>query len=352
TQGTESQAGLSSAIGSCGTRLIDHVNAIASIGRMGAYVPQASVLKVVNGSNQVLKQYKDPTSKQVVNQQAAYIVADMMGDSNARAGLGWNQDYLPYLNKLGVKVGAKTGTSNGEVNGKVISKDIWTVGFTPTLSMAVWFGNSDNSVLKSGNSLIPAMFFDRTMADVVKMYVSQNKAAYTDWYTAPNGIQKIGNEIYPSYYDKKAGQSSTKLTFDRVSKKKATACTPTAAKIESSVTKTTDPVSKKDVYTSTEGYVADSDDDVHLCGDTQPVVSFGSISGHTIPVSFSPGRYPLQHVDVICGTQSLLSQDVTATGTISVSLSGVTASCNLSATITDSVYYTTITGYGSNPYHP
>ena len=352
TQGSESQAGLSSAIGSCGTRLVDHVNAIASIGRLGAYVPQTSVLKVINGSNQVLKQYKDPTPKQVVNEQAAYIVADMMGDSKARAGLGWNQDYVPYLNKLGVKVAAKTGTSNGEVNGKVISKDIWTVGFTPTLSMAVWFGNSDNSVLKSGNSLIPAMFFDRTMADVVTMYVNQKKAAFTDWYTAPSGIQKIGSEIYPSYYDKKAGQSTTTMSFDKVSKKKATACTPAAAKIDASVTKTTDPITKKDVFTSTEGYITDSDDDVHLCGDAQPVVSFGSVNNgaHTVTIAFSQGKNTLQHVDVTCGSQSMLAKDVTANGNLTVSLSGATSTCDLSATITDSVYYTTSTA--GPTYHP
>jgi penicillin-binding protein 1A len=345
TQGSEAQAGLSSAIGSCGTRLIDHVNAIASIGRLGAYVPQSTVLKVVNGSGQVLKQYQTPTNKQVVNEQAAYIVADIMADSKARASLGWNQDYLPYLNKLGVKVGAKTGTSNGEVNGKVISKDIWTVGFTPTLSMAVWLGNSDNSVLRSGNSLIPAMFFDRTMADVVKMYVDQGKAAYSDWYTTPSGIQKIGNEIYPSYYDKKAGQSTTKLTFDRVSKKKATNCTPSGAKIEASVIKTTDPVTKKEVYTSTDGYDGNSEDDVHTCGDAQPVVSFGSVNTTTdsVTVTVSKGKNTLKHVDVTCGGSTVLSQDVVANSTLTASLASITAACSLSATITDSVYYATTT---------
>lgn len=343
TQGTEAQAGLSSAIGSCGTRLVDHVNAIASIGRLGVYVPQSTVLKVLNSSNQVLKQYKEPTGKQVVNQQAAYIVADIMGDSNARAALGWSQDYLPYLNKLGVKVGAKTGTSNGEVNGRVVSKDIWTVGFTPTLSMAVWFGNSDNSVLKSGNSLIPAMFFDRTMSEAVKLYVNQNKAAYSDWYTAPSGVQKIGNELYPSYYDKNAGKTNAKLTFDKVSKKKATTCTPEAAKIEVAVTKTTDPITKKDVYTSTDGYDGNSDDDTHRCGDAQPIVSFGIIKSGKVPVIVSQGKYALQHLDVVCGATSVLTQDISNAQTVSVSLSGLSTACDLSATITDSAYYSTTT---------
>lgn len=349
TQGSEAQAGLSSAIGSCGTRLVDHVNAIASIGRLGAYVPQTTVLKVVNTSGQVLKQYQTPTSKQVVNQQAAYVVADIMGDSSARAGLGWSQDYLPYLNKLGVKVGAKTGTSNGDVNGRVVSKDIWTVGFTPTLSMAVWLGNSDNSVLRSGNSLIPAMFFDRTMADAVKLYVDQGKAAYSDWYTAPNGIQKIGKEVYPSYYNKSTGISNAKLTFDKVSKKKATSCTPEAAKIELAVTKTTDPVTKKDVYTSPDGYDGNADDDAHVCGEATPVVSFNTINKTTgtVIVVFSQGRYSLQHLDVACGGTSLFSGDVTANGSQSVSLSSITASCDLTATITDTGYYTTTTAGGN-----
>lgn len=342
TQGTESQTGFASAIGSCGTRLVDHVNAYASLGRMGVYIPQTTVLKVVNSTGQVLKQYKAESGTQVVNQQAAYIVADIMADSKARAGLGWNQDYLPYLNKLGVKTGVKTGTSNGEVNGKVVSKDIWTVGFTPTLSMAVWFGNSDNSVLRSGNSLIPAMFYDRTMADVVTKYVNDKKASYSDWYKAPSGIQTIGNELYPSYY-KKAAVTNTTLTFDKVSKKKATACTPSAAKIELGVTKTVDPVSKKDVYTSPDGYDADNDDDSHQCGDAQPVVSFGSIHSDTVAVSVSQGKFPLQHVDVTCGATSILSQDVSSNTTVSVALSGLSSECQLSATITDTGYYATTT---------
>lgn len=349
TQGTESQAGLSSAIGSCGTRLIDHVNAIASLGRLGAYVPQTTVLKVVNSSDQVLKEYKDPTSKQVVNEQAAYIVADIMADSKARAGLGWGQDYLPYLNDLGVKVAAKTGTSNGEVNGKVISKDIWTVGFTPTLSMAVWFGNSDNSVLKSGNSLIPAMFFDRTMTEAVKIYVKDGKAKYSDWLTKPDGIQTINGELYPSYYDKNAGKSKTTLTFDRVSKKKATDCTPAGAKIEVSVIKTTDPVTKKPVYTSTDGYNANEEDDLHKCSDKKPSVSFGvpESSSQTVAVTVQQGRYSLKHLDVSCGGQSVLSKDLSSSQTLTVDLSSITSSCSLSATIVDSVYYSATASGGT-----
>ena len=146
TQGADAQAGLSSAIGSCGTRLVDHVNAIASLARMGTYTPQSTVLKVTNSTGQVLKQYTAST-KQVIDQQAAYIVNDILGDSSARANLGGGQDYMPQMNRLKAKTAVKTGTSNSEINGKVVAKDIWTVGYTPALSMAVWLGNSDSSPL-------------------------------------------------------------------------------------------------------------------------------------------------------------------------------------------------------------
>ncbi|MDB5187195.1 MAG: hypothetical protein JWM07_667, partial [Candidatus Saccharibacteria bacterium] len=44
TQGADAQAGLSSSIGGCGTRQIDHVNAFASLARMGVYKPYSTVL--------------------------------------------------------------------------------------------------------------------------------------------------------------------------------------------------------------------------------------------------------------------------------------------------------------------
>lgn len=340
TQGVEAQAGLSSAIGSCGTRLVDHVNAIASLGRLGVYMPQTTILQVTNSSGQVLKSYKSET-KQVIDPQAAYIVADIMGDANARAGLGWNQDYLPYLAALRVKAASKTGTSNAEVAGQIVSKDIWTVGFTPNLSMAVWLGNPDNTPLRSGNSLIPAMFFDRTMANATKLYVEQNKASYSDWFTAPEGIQRIGNEVYPSYYNKTQSIRNATMTFDKVSKKKATDCTPAAAKVDIGVTKMLDPYTKKDVVSAPDGYDPNSDDDVHKCGDAKPSVSIGTPSGNSVTVTVINGRYNLQSLVVTCGSMTVSTQSLSpSSGSYVIDLSQVTNNCSLGATVTDIAYYT------------
>jgi membrane peptidoglycan carboxypeptidase len=48
TQGADTQAGLASAIGGCGLKQVDLVNAYASLGRQGVYKPQSSILEVKN----------------------------------------------------------------------------------------------------------------------------------------------------------------------------------------------------------------------------------------------------------------------------------------------------------------
>lgn len=339
TQGADAQAGLSSAIGGCGTRLIDHVNALASLGRQGAYVPQSTILKVTNGNGQTLKEYKSET-KQVIDPQAAYIVSDIMGDGAARAGLGWNQDYMLRMNALGAKVAVKTGTSNGQIGEKIVPKDIWTVGYTPSLSMAVWLGNPDTTPLARGNSLIPALLLDHTMATVTKMYVDQGKAQYSDWYEAPSGIQRIGKEVYPSYYNKSASVSNIKMTFDRVSKKKATSCTPEGAKIEIGVSKSIDPITKKEILVASDGYDATSDDDTHTCGDARPKASI-TVSGSTVSITYNHGRYQLQSVEVRSGETLIVSRQATSDGSYTLTKEELKAAGSgpLTLTVTDTAYY-------------
>lgn len=342
TNGADAQAGLSSALGSCGTRLIDHVNAYSTLSRQGVYMPQTSIIKVTNSNGETLKEYK-ASSKQVINPQAAYIVTDILGDAKARAGLGWNQDYLPALTGIGVHAAVKTGTSNGEKNGKVASKDIWAAGYTPSLSMAVWFGNSDTSVLKSGNSLIPAMFFDKTMAAVSKSYADQKKLALSDWYTAPSGIQNIKGELFPSYYNKSTGTSTAKMTFDKVSKKKATSCTPEDAKIEIGVIKAKDDFTKKEIITSTDSsYDANADDDAHQCDDAKPTVSVSTTSSGTVSVTYTHGRYTLQSIELLSGSTVVASKQVDSNGTWTLSPTDLASATSgtITAKVTDVGYYT------------
>lgn len=331
TQGPDAQAGLSSAIGGCGTKMVDHVNAIASLARMGAYMPHTGVLEVKSSTGQVLKKFK-AERKQVVDPQAAYIVNDILADSRARSGL-FGRTIVPNVEAAGYKIAIKTGTSDKDKK----PKDIWTLGYTPQLSMGVWLGNPDTSPLRSANSSIPARILDPVMAFALQRY--RDQGAPMDWFTQPDGIQKIGNELYPSYFNRNNATSSVKMTFDRVSKKKATDCTPEAARIEISVFKAIDPFTKKELFTANDGYDPNEDDDVHDCADRRPSVRI-RITGSNATVNYTSGKFTLQTVELRYGETVIASRQVSGNGSMDVSLSDIPKGGEIVATVTDTAYYT------------
>ena len=297
TQGTETQAGLSAAIGGCGIKQIDLVNAFATLARQGVYKPQASILEVKNSSGEVLKKWTDEGSKPIIDPQSAYIVSDILTDDNARAPLdGHNAIGMAIP---GVKTATKTGTS--DKGGK--AKDIWMVSYSPALTMGVWLGNSDTTILKRGTSSIPGPIIASVMSYAHKeVYAPEGKWKTGDWFIQPVGIQKVGNELFPSWWSKTQGQTTSKMIFDKVSKKRATTCTPDSAKIELPVSKMVDPVTKKDVFIAPDGYDGTKDDDVHRCGDAVPSVSVMATTGgkttYIIDVTATAGTFPLTSVDI------------------------------------------------------
>lgn len=354
TQGSEVQVGLAAAIGGCGIKQVDLVNAYASLGRQGVYKPQSSVLKVVNNASEVLQEWIDTAGTRVVDAQSAYIVSDILNDEIARRPL--DGAHAIGMDIPGVKTASKTGTS--DKNGQ--AKDIWMVSYSPALTMGVWLGNSDATILRQGTSLIPGPIIASVMQYAhTEVYASQGKWKTGDWFTRPDGIQAVGNELYPSWWNKSQGQSNAKLTFDKVSKYKATVCTPEGAKIELDVIKSTDPVTKKDIFTSVpDGYDATQDDSVHHCTpdgattDSLPNVSVVSASQIT-PVT-SPAKYTIT-ISVVQGTFSLSSVSIVVGGTVVGTIQSPTAGSNtftytvpsgttspkeVTATITDSGYYT------------
>ncbi len=332
TQGEEKDAGLSSAIGGCGTRMIDHTNAIATLARGGVYTPTSNVLKISNSDGEVLDEYK-AESKKVLDPQSAYVVNDILGDSAARQGL-FGRSITPTLDAAKIKIAVKTGTSDKDRQ----PKDIWTVGYTPTLSGSIWLGNPDTTPLVNGNSSIPARVLDPVMAFAAQLYEKEGKAKAGDWFTAPAGIQKIGKEVYPAWYNKKA-EGGTKIVFDQVSKKKATDCTPAGAKIELAVTKTTDPTTKATVLLAPDGYDAAKDDDFHKCGDVAPDISGICIDGNNISIRVSKGTNNLQTLDVSVNGANVASLPVSDSGTYTTNYN-FTAAATVAANVTDIGFYT------------
>jgi penicillin-binding protein 1A len=324
--------------------MIDHVNAIASLGRMGVYKPHTSILEVKNSSGEVLQKYTDESEK-VVDPQAAYIVNDILGDSNARLGL-FGTTITPDLDAAGIKTAIKTGTS--DINRQ--PKDIWTVGYTPSLAAAVWLGNPDTKPLINGNSSIPAHILDPVLAYATKRYQDEGLTKPGEWFTRPDGIQVINGELFPSYYDRSKAATNSKLTFDRVSKKRATSCTPDGARVEIGVTKMTDPVTKKSIYIATDGYDATQKDDVHECDDVSPEVTGITFSGDFIVVSVQKGTFGLKSVDVKVDGKSIGSGS--PSGGIYRTHYAFNGDATVTATVTDEGYYTDSASKDYNAHGP
>lgn len=339
TVGDDKNAGLSLAIGGCGLRQIDLVNAYSSLARGGAYKPQSSVLEVKNSSGEVLKKWSDTAAKQIIDPQAAYVVADILTDPAASAPLGnYAAKSIP-----GVKTATKTGTSDKGGN----AKDLWMMSYSPALTMGVWLGNPDTTILKNGTSSLGSPIIAKVMEFAHKeVYAPEGKWKSGDWFAAPAGIQKVGNEVYPSWWSRTQGQANAKLTFDKLSKFKATNCTPAAAKMEVDVIRTVDPVTKKEAFSNVPaGYDATKDDNVHNCSDASPTISSIDVSGSsgnwTITVSVSQGTFGLDNatVAVTAGGQTL---NASRTGSSFKATYNGTANPTggISVTVTDSGYYT------------
>lgn len=335
TDGRDAQAGLASAIGGCAAVMTQHVNAISSLGRGGAYIPQSMVLEVKNSEGQVLKKFSQPKIDQVVDPQSAYMVNWILGDPVVRNSL-WGYSLTPTLDAAGIKISLKTGTSDINTD----PKDLWNVGWTPNLAMAVWLGNPDPTALKNGNSGLPAKILDPVMAFAIQRYASEGLAKTTDWWTAPKGIQWIGGQPYPSYYNKSDANRYTTMTFDRVSKKKATDLTPDAARIDKNVPSYYNPISKKTIYSKTsDGYDPNASDDVHKKGDVGPTVSVVSASKNRIIVSYTHGTYNLKSLTVSVNGKVIGTVAIDSDGQQSIDNTSGSDSGNITVQVTDTAYY-------------
>ncbi len=348
TDGADRNSGLASAIGGCGVKQVEHINAFATIARGGVYKPYTTVLEVKNGQREKLYEWKDST-KQVFDPQTTYIISDILSDDNARKdAFGWRPTGFYFKN---IKTATKTGTSN--IGNK--PKDIWMMSFTPKATLSVWAGNHTPSALRNnadGMSLGPVIA-DITQ-DIYDYFKKNGMYKENEWFNRPKGIQDLTidgvHDLYPSWYNKAQKTTSTqKMVFDRVSKKRAGECTPEGAKETIEVTKITDTLINKSTISAPDGYDADSIDDFHKCDDNKPFISEITLT----PRSSSDGKnYVVISVIAMRGTNPITGASMTINGknydarlsggSWDVTLEkGDTNSYNVNATVSDAGFYTT-----------
>ncbi len=150
-----SRFGLSLVLGGGEVRLLEHANAYAAFADRGVQYPTSAILKVEDSDGKTLEEFTQPQGEQVMDENIADQVSDILSDNNSRAYIFGLNNKLTLPDR---PVAAKTGTTNN-------FHDAWTMGYTPSLVAGVWVGNNDNSEMKTGadGSVIAAPIWQNFM---------------------------------------------------------------------------------------------------------------------------------------------------------------------------------------------
>jgi penicillin-binding protein 1C len=119
--------GYSLALGSAEVTLLEQANAYRSLAQGGRWAPLRLTMDAPT-----------ETPRKVTTPQAAWMVADMMADPNARAATFGLDSAL----RLPFWAAVKTGTSKA-------LRDNWCIGFTRKYTVAVWVGNLEGDSMRA-----------------------------------------------------------------------------------------------------------------------------------------------------------------------------------------------------------
>ncbi|HET9721742.1 MAG TPA: transglycosylase domain-containing protein [Candidatus Saccharimonadales bacterium] len=363
----ESQCYSSSAIGDGAyLHLDEHVNGLASLARLGNAFANTYILNIQNAAGKTIYKFNQPKGTQVVRQQSAYIVDNMLSDPNASYLVG-SEKWQHYK---GWDTAVKTGTTNDSFDGLMM-------GWNTQYAVGSWVGyHTRNQALTTfmENLTLP-------LSKVMMEYALDNSGKTPANWAEPSGIQHLpayvmhskissngevvpspATDIYPSWYKPKAA-SSQSVTLDKVSGKIATSCTPASAKETLGGNAAPNSFSIDEFYppgqTSSPSSSAPVSgnggvtDDVHQCSDSPPTITLtatgpASDGSYTVNAFVSAGTHPFNDPKYpqYPGTVTFsLNGNVIKTQSVSDPSDNVgfsftpDASGTLTATVTDSVLY-------------
>ena len=133
---TRDDYGLSLTLGGGEVTLLELTGAYQAMANGGRRVAPVAILRVTDGLNRVIEEYRPPEGSYVLRAEHAYLVTHILADNQARTPLFGPNSPL----RLSRPAAVKTGTTDNY-------RDSWAVGYTPDIVVGVWVGNSDNRVM-------------------------------------------------------------------------------------------------------------------------------------------------------------------------------------------------------------
>ncbi len=132
--------GLSLVLGGGEVKLVDHVNAFATLANNGIKHEKTPILRIENGKGEILEEHKDSQGEKIVDEKYISMLDHILSTNELRAPVFGSKSPLAFSDR---QVAAKTGTTNEW-------RDGWTMGYTPSLAVGVWTGNNNNATMAQG----------------------------------------------------------------------------------------------------------------------------------------------------------------------------------------------------------
>jgi 1A family penicillin-binding protein len=131
--------GLSVVLGAGEVLPVDMASAYGVFATGGERNPINPILSITDSKGKVIEQAQPPKPMQVLKPEYTYLITSILSDDHARQLEFGAHSVLEIPNR---QVAVKTGTTDQ-------FRANWTIGYTPSLSVAVWAGNSNHSPMNS-----------------------------------------------------------------------------------------------------------------------------------------------------------------------------------------------------------
>lgn len=129
----EERYGLSLVLGGGEVTLLELTGAYGVFANDGIKHKTTPIISITNAKGDILETYNE-SGEQVLDSEIARTINSILSDNNARApAFGFNS---PLYFKDSI-VANKTGTTNDY-------RDVWVVGYTPSIVVGTWAGNNNN----------------------------------------------------------------------------------------------------------------------------------------------------------------------------------------------------------------
>ena len=173
-----SNYGLSLVLGGGSVNLLEMTGAYSVFADEGIRHPETGILKIEDKAGNILEQFQDnPT--QVLPKQSVLELTDVLSDNNARLPEFSPTNTLYFPGRT--NVAAKTGTTNDY-------KDMWVIGYTPSITVGAWMGNNDNSpIAKQVAGSITGPMWHEFMNEILPSLPN-------DQFEKPDGVDVSGQK--------------------------------------------------------------------------------------------------------------------------------------------------------------